>query len=546
MTLQFSNISIKARLVVLLSIAIVALASATIISFIIFQRFENSIGRIYDDRVIPMRLLKNIADSYTNDIIASVNKAKSDLIGPEEALPVFQQARKQIKLNWDEYRHHKLTEEESKLATETEKLFNQADSYLKLVNDTLVAMGEENEDELVQFDGPLYLVIDPIHEKITELVNLQLEIAQQERQQAAVESDTIQLWYTLIASLVILSLCVIGFLLTSSIINPINNIQHKIETIEQESDLSSLLTTNRDDELGRIATAFNNMLLKFNNIIKQVSSSSVNLSSTLEKMNRVSETASHLAQQQKSETEQIATAMNEMASTVQEVARSAGDASGAANNADNEAKAGNAIVKQASRSIDELAHEVENTATVIQQLAQDSDEIGTVIDVIKSIAEQTNLLALNAAIEAARAGEQGRGFAVVADEVRTLAGRTQDSTREIEAMIEKLQSGAQNAVAAMETGREKAAIGVDQTKQVGEALAAITRAVATINDMNTHIASAAEEQSATTEEMNKNIININQLADETANSSNQSTHASAELSKLASDLQKLVGQFKVG
>ena len=203
-------------------------------------------------------------------------------------------------------------------------------------------------------------------------------------------------------------------------------------------------------------------------------------------------------------------------------------------------------MQQASNSIDELANEVESAASVIQQLASDSDSIGTVLDVIKGIAEQTNLLALNAAIEAARAGEQGRGFAVVADEVRTLAGRTQESTQEIEAMIDKLQSGAKNAVTAMEAGQEKASIGVAQTKQAGEALAAITRAVTTISDMNTHIASSAEEQSATTEEMNKNIININQLADQTANSAQQSTAASAELSKLATDLQNLVSQFKIG
>ena len=541
----FSRINIKARLIILLSFTIASLTAATVSSLIIFKRFDNSIGRIYDERVIPMRLLKNIADSYTNDILASVNKAKSDIIGPEEALPVFQNARKQIKTNWDEYLHHSLTEKEKQLATETEKLFSEADSYLELVSTTLISMGEENNDELVQFDGPLYLVVDPIHQKITDLVNLQLETAQLERQRAATESDTIQIWYGLIAVFVVTSLCIIGYLLTSSIINPINDIRHKIETIEQKSDLSSLLNDNRTDELGSIASAFNNMLKKFNDIIKQVSSSSIELASTVEKMNAVTNTTNNFILQQKSETEQVATAMNEMAATVQEVARSAEDAAGAATNADNEANAGNAIVQQTSHSIDELAHEVETTASVIQQLAHDSDEIGSVLDVIKGIAEQTNLLALNAAIEAARAGEQGRGFAVVADEVRTLAGRTQESTQEIEAMIDKLQSGAKNAVTAMEAGREKTSVGVEQTKQAGEALAAITHAVTTISEMNTQIASAAEEQSATTEDMNKNIININQLSDETANSADQSSSACRELSNLASELQNLVGQFKI-
>ena len=313
-----------------------------------------------------------------------------------------------------------------------------------------------------------------------------------------------------------------------------------------DGDLTSRLKLQGNDEMQLIARDFNSMAEKFEALVQQITSATSQLAAASEEVAVISQESATNLNRQRSETEQVATAMNEMSATVQEVARNAGDASGAAANADNEAKAGNSIVQQASNSIDELAREVESAALVIQQLANDSDTIGTVLDVIKGIAEQTNLLALNAAIEAARAGEQGRGFAVVADEVRTLAGRTQESTQEIESMIDKLQSGAKNAVAAMETGREKASIGVDQTKQAGDALAAITRAVTTISEMNIQIASAAEEQSATTEEMNKNIININQLADETAGSAEQSTAASSELSKLATDLQSLVAQFKIG
>ncbi|MCK4707639.1 MAG: methyl-accepting chemotaxis protein, partial [Gammaproteobacteria bacterium] len=232
-----------------------------------------------------------------------------------------------------------------------------------------------------------------------------------------------------------------------------------------------------------------------------------------------------------------ATAMNEMSATVQEVARSAGDASGAATNADNEAKAGNSIVQQASNSIDELAREVVNAASVIQQLASDSDTIGSVLDVIKGIAEQTNLLALNAAIEAARAGESGRGFAVVADEVRTLAQRSKESTEEIKNIIEKLQTGAQEAVKAMATGLEQAGQSVEQANQAGQSLDTITQSVSTISDMNIQIATASEEQAAVAEEINRNIINIVQITEETSAGAQSTADTTDELASIAMQLQ---------
>ncbi len=305
------------------------------------------------------------------------------------------------------------------------------------------------------------------------------------------------------------------------------------------------LIYRKENAKSNFANDYNKFIDAVASVIKNSKDTAEHLTNATETMRQQSDSAKQGVSRQQSEIDQIATAINQMTATVQEVARSATDAASAASQADQEANNGKNVVTQTVDSIQTLATNVELAADVIQQLEVDTSDIGSVLDVIKGIADQTNLLALNAAIEAARAGEQGRGFAVVADEVRTLASRTQESTEEINIMIEKLQSGAKNAVTAMETGREQARTGVDQALLAGQSLDAITQSVATINDMNTQIASAAEEQSKVAEEINRNVVNISQVADETASNVSQAADQSYELGNLASVLNSEVEQFSV-
>jgi methyl-accepting chemotaxis protein len=314
---------------------------------------------------------------------------------------------------------------------------------------------------------------------------------------------------------------------------------------EGERDLRRRIDVHGDDGIDRLGRHFNTFLEKIHQTITDVVHDADRLATSATQVSEIAQTSTQSVRRQQSETDQVATAMNEMTASAQEVARNAEAAAEAAHNAESESQKGRKVVESAVGTIHALADEVSRANDVIQRVKTDTVQIGAVLDVIRTVAEQTNLLALNAAIEAARAGEQGRGFAVVADEVRTLASRVQKSTEEIQGMISRLQGGANDAVQVMESSRERAQSAVGQASQAGDALARITQAVVTINQMNSQIAQAANQQSTVAREIDVNITTISQVASTTADGAAQTAHESEELARLANHLQELVKQFRV-
>lgn len=297
------------------------------------------------------------------------------------------------------------------------------------------------------------------------------------------------------------------------------------------------------DELGQLGSAIDRMQGALAELVSEISGSVSQLSSAVEEVSAISEQSAKGMASQQGEVSQVATAMNEMQSTVNEVARNTTDAMGAAKQASRTSTQGNQVVRSAIGSIEQVSRQIEQAGGVVQQLETDSASISMVLDVIRGIAEQTNLLALNAAIEAARAGEQGRGFAVVADEVRSLAQRTQASTAEISKMIEVLQERTAEAGSAMQLSRQQMQESVELAREAGSSIDSINGAVTQITDMNTLIATATEQQNAVTEELNRSIVKIHTAADENAQGAQQTAQACVELSRLATSLHHMTQRF---
>ncbi len=341
-------------------------------------------------------------------------------------------------------------------------------------------------------------------------------------------------------------LAIIGAVLMTlkkSFVTPLLAVLKHIEVLSQ-GNLTTRLHLNQQGELGELNRNLDCMQDSLIRVIAAVKESSNTLNQSSRKIIETSRAISEDTNSSHNATDQVATAINEMTATVQEVANNASGAAEAAQDADNHARTGMDVMNSTLTSIQQLSHEVDNVSEAMTQLEAETGRIGGVLDVIKNVAEQTNLLALNAAIEAARAGEQGRGFAVVADEVRALAKRTQESTAEIQQIIHAVQLGTTKAMQAMRVSQDKTNSTSQMAGQAGHAISGITQAVARIHSMNTQIATAAEEQSYAAEEINKNVVRVVTLVENAATNAQRSTHVASELDSVARELQTQIAHFR--
>ncbi|QYJ74398.1 methyl-accepting chemotaxis protein [Shewanella sp. FJAT-52076] len=386
--------------------------------------------------------------------------------------------------------------------------------------------------------GALRTVIDQAEQATQELRELALHEIHDE------ESDSVVMATTLFAVIAVL-VAIVTFMIIRAIITPINNINQVIAHVGKDKNLTLRCDTSGEDEIAEIGRHFNEMVESFRALIQQVNGAVAVMNESCQELSANATQASDGVLRQLNETDMVATAITEMGATIDEIAKNTELAAERANHTHTNAQVGQQSVEQTIEKIQSLAQQLNNSASVVAELERDSGTIGSVLDVIRGIAEQTNLLALNAAIEAARAGEQGRGFAVVADEVRSLAMRTQESTEEIAGIIQTLQSRTRSIVQLMEASQRQGGESAEQAASAGTMLAQINQDVTNIMDMSTQIAAAIEEQSSVAAEVNKNVVVIRDIAEESSHAAMANAKASDDVRERAEYLQSAVSQFRV-
>ena len=540
---MLTQFTVRTRLLLLAVVPLLVLFVVIAMALSNASRLHDRFGELFTDRMQPISQLKQVSNSYAVSMVDAVHKFRAGVFDQNQLRRALDDARGQGDSAWNAYIATRLIGVEVGLVERTKpnllKVQRLAEQLLQQAGN-----GELVAAEAQAFNRMLYATFDPLSTDLQELVDVQLKEGERLHQQEAVEYQTIKNTFLLMGGLALVVVLVTALLISLSIIRPLKALRDLIHRVQASSDLTLRADASGQDEVSDTARDFNALLDHQQALIRHLTDTAIQLASAAEEMSAISAQVRHAASAQGDQTNMVATAVHEMSSAVQEVARNAHATASNAEGANKEARQGSDLVQSNLTAIQGLSGSVQKASEVIDSLHSQSDEISKVLGVIQSIAEQTNLLALNAAIEAARAGEAGRGFAVVADEVRSLASNTQKATESIRSMIDGLQTGARSAVSAMQLSREQAQNSVSHAREAGEVLAHIVHAIEGIADGNVQISAATEEQTAVANEISQNITHLNDSIGEVVSSAEQSSIASRDLAQLASGLQLQIQRFK--
>ncbi|MFP5423304.1 MAG: methyl-accepting chemotaxis protein [Gammaproteobacteria bacterium] len=538
---MLAQLTVRARLLLLAVVPLLVLIVVISMALSNASKLNDSFDELFTDRMQPISQLKVVSDAYAVAMVDALHKYRAGVFDEAALRKAFSDARSRGDKAWAEYIATRLTRDESSRVERTKPLLLKvqqlADLYLgQLANGQLLAA------EAASFNRTLYDTFDPLGGELEGLISLQLSEGERLNVETTAQYLAIRNTFLLIGAVALV--LVAAVMISLSIIRPLSGLRSVISEVQESSNLTLRADTRGRDEVSDTARAFNAMLEHQQALIRHLTDTATQLAAASEEMSAISAQVSQAATAQGDQTSMVATAVHQMSVAVQEVARNAQATASNAADANKEARQGSELVQSNLTSIQGLSTSVEKAGEVIDTLHSQSDEISKVLGVIQSIAEQTNLLALNAAIEAARAGEAGRGFAVVADEVRSLASNTQKATESIRSMIDALQGGARSAVSAMQLSREQAQNSVSRAREAGEVLNHIALAIEGIADGNVQISAATEQQTAVANEISENISSLNDSIGDVVNGAEQSSIASRDLAQLATGLQQQIQRFR--
>ncbi|PJE44749.1 MAG: methyl-accepting chemotaxis protein [Pseudomonas sp.] len=540
---MLAQLTVRARLLLLAVVPLLVLIVVISMALSNASKLNDSFDELFTDRMQPISQLKVVSDAYAVAMVDALHKYRAGVFDEAALRKAFSDARSRGDKAWAEYIATRLTRDESSRVERTKPLLLKvqqlADQYLgQLANGQLLAT------ETASFNRTLYDTFDPLGGELEGLISLQLSEGERLNVETTAQYLAIRNTFLLIGAVALVLVLVAAVMISLSIIRPLSGLRSVISEVQESSNLTLRADTRGRDEVSDTARAFNAMLEHQQALIRHLTDTATQLAAASEEMSAISAQVSQAATAQGDQTSMVATAVHQMSVAVQEVARNAQATASNAADANKEARQGSELVQSNLTSIQGLSTSVEKAGEVIDTLHSQSDEISKVLGVIQSIAEQTNLLALNAAIEAARAGEAGRGFAVVADEVRSLASNTQKATESIRSMIDALQGGARSAVSAMQLSREQAQNSVSRAREAGEVLNHIALAIEGIADGNVQISAATEQQTAVANEISENISSLNDSIGDVVNGAEQSSIASRDLAQLATGLQQQIQRFR--